>query len=317
MNIFRKKMKKKQRNKWVIIIVVVVILWLLGNFFVGIIKLFLFAGEIDVAGNIAVIHIKGIILTSKDPRFFYEESTISSDVVKFIERAEKNPAVKAILFEINSPGGSAVASDEIGSAIKKTKKFTVSVIRDTGASGAYWIASATDLIIANKMSITGSIGVISSYLEFSGLLDKYGVEYQRLVSGKYKDIASPFRNMTAEEERIFQKNLDTIRDYFIEEVAKNRNMSKSKVRQFSEGLFYIGSEAKELGLIDVLGNKDDAVKIIEDKFNITADLVEYKEKKTFMDIISDVFSRQSFRVGQGIGSSLFRESLVNDLSIYT
>ena len=88
---------------------------------------------------------------------------------------EENKDIKAIVLEINSPGGSAVASDEIASAVKKSNKPTVAVIREAGASGGYWIASSTDHIIANRMSITGSIGVISSYLEFSGLIEKYWV----------------------------------------------------------------------------------------------------------------------------------------------
>src|SRR3989338_6818866 len=103
---------------------------------------------------------------------FFESATASSETIKFIEKADKNPSIKAIILEINSPGGSAVASEEIANAVKKTNKTTVAWIREIGTSGAYWIASSSDHIVASRMSVTGSIGVIASYLEFEGLVDR-------------------------------------------------------------------------------------------------------------------------------------------------
>ena len=145
-------------------------------------------------GNVAKIPIEGPI-TGNGGNSFGDVAVSSSDVVEFIESADEDAQIKAILLEINSPGGSAVASDEIAAAIKKTEKPVVAVIREAGASGGYWIASAADHIIANRMSITGSIGVISSYLEFSGLMGKYGVGYQRLVSGGRKSIGGSLRKL--------------------------------------------------------------------------------------------------------------------------
>ena len=109
-------------------------------------------------------------------------------------------------MEINSPGGSAVASDEIATAVKNAKKPVISLIREVGASGGYWVASASDYIIANRMSITGSIGVISSYLEFSGLMEKYGVGYERLVAGENKDLLTPYKKLEADQKALVQKN---------------------------------------------------------------------------------------------------------------
>ena len=220
-------------------------------------------------------------------------------------------------MEINSPGGSAVASEEIANAVKKTNKTTVAWIREAGASGAYWVASSADHIVANRVSITGSIGVIASYLEFPGLLESYNVTYRRLVSGKYKDIGSPYREMTPEETAIFQQSLDEIRDYFVSEVAKNRKMSKKDVDKIANGLFYLGAQAKELGLVDELGSKDEVVSYIEQKEDIKADIVEYKKEKTLLDILSDVMSKQSFFAGKGIGSALFDKKAVSTLSITT
>ena len=149
-----------------------------------------------------------------------QEGTSSTKTIQFIKAAEKDPSVRAIIFDINSPGGSAVASEEIAHAIKESTKYKVAVIRDLGASGAYWIASSSDVIFASRMSLTGSIGVISSFIQFEGLMDKYGISYERLVAGERKDIGSPFREMTDEERILFQKKINTIHEYFINENGK-------------------------------------------------------------------------------------------------
>ena len=135
-------------------------------------------------------------------------------------------------------------------------------------------------------------------------MEKYNVTYRRLVSGKYKDIGSPLKEMTEEEQEIFQKNLDLIRDYFVSEVAKNRNMGKKDVDKIANGLFYLGVQAKELGLVDELGGKDEAIAYIEKREGIKAEIVEYEKEKGLLEILAGVLSRQSFFVGKGIGSSL-------------
>ena len=244
-----------------------------------------------------------------DSSGLFEETVTSKDTIKLIEKAEKNPSIKAVLFEINSPGGSAVASEEIANAIRKINKTKAALIREVGASGGYWIASSTDYVVANRVSITGSIGVIASYLEFPGLLGEYNVTYRRLVAGKYKDIGSPFKEMTDEEQKLFQEDLDIIRDYFVSEVAKNRKMSKKDVDKIANGLFYLGVQAKELGLVDELGGRDEAIRYIEQKEGITAEIVEYKTEKGLLELLSDVISKQSFFIGKGIGSSFFENKV--------
>src|SRR3989338_5799302 len=303
--------------KWGYAIFVLFLLSILGFLLVGIISLFAGVDVESLSGNVALITLEGVIVGSDDSKFLFESRVSSTDAVELIEKADKNPNIKAIILEINSPGGSAVASEEIANAVRKTNKTTVAWIREVGASGGYWIASAADHIVANRVSITGSIGVIASYLEFPGLLEEYNVTYQRLVSGKYKDIGSPFREMTAEEKEIFQQNLDEIRDYFVSEVAKNRNLNKKDVDKIANGLFYLGVQAKELGLVDELGGKDEVISYIERKESITAEVVEYKTEKTLFDILSDVLSKQSFFVGRGIGSSLFDKRILSSISINT
>lgn len=294
-------------------------------FFLGILSL-LAAGAISIFhgnsfeslnGNVALIPIEGVITSSSDSNSFFESIAPSQDIVELIEKAAKNPGIKAIVLEINSPGGSPVASEEIANAVKKANKTTVAWIREEGASGAYWVASASDHIVASRVSITGSIGVIASYLEFPGFLEKYNVTYRRLVAGKYKDIGSPYKEMTEEENSIFQQSLDAMRDYFINEVAKNRKMSRKDVDKVANGLFYLGQQAKELGLVDELGSKEEVVSYIERKEGIKAEFVEYKKEKTFLDVLSKIMGRQSFSVGKGIGSALLDSRFTSRLSITT
>ena len=303
--------------RWGYAIFVLLLLSILGFIAVGILSLFVGVDVGSLSGNVALIPIHGVIMGSDDSQSFLETVTSSLDTVELIEKADKNPSIKAMIFEINSPGGSAVASGEIADAIKKTNKTTAAWIREEGASGAYWVASSANHVVANRASITGSIGVIASYLEFPGLLERYNITYERLVSGRYKDIGSPYKDMTPEERVIFQQTLDEIRDYFVSEVAKNRNLNKKDVDKIANGLFYLGTQAKELGLVDELGGKDEVIKYIEKKEGIKAEIVEYKKEKTLLDILSKVFSKQSFFVGRGIGSAMLDKKVSSSISIMT
>ncbi|PIN74608.1 signal peptide peptidase SppA [Candidatus Woesearchaeota archaeon CG10_big_fil_rev_8_21_14_0_10_37_12] len=251
-------------------------------------------------GNIAIIPLNGAIYTEQESSLF--EGIESQDIIDLIEKANENEKIKAIIFEINSPGGSPVATDEIAQAIKKTNKTTVAVIREVGASGAYWVATATDTIFANRMSLTGSIGVRASRLEFAGLLDDYNVTYRRLVAGHLKDAGSPYKEMTAEEQQLFQRLLDNLHTEFIHAVAENRNLPEEQVRQLATGFVYIGSEAKELGLIDAIGGKEEALHYIEEQLNIDAKPIEYTKPKTFFEQLGTMQTSAFTDIGKGMGS---------------
>ena len=256
------------------------------------------------SGNVAIIPLEGAI-TGSGAQSFGSSAISSKEIVSFIEEAEENQKIKVLLLEINSPGGSAVASDEIAAAVKRTNKPVVALIREAGASGAYWIASASDYIIANRMSITGSIGVLSSYLEFSGLMQNYNVSYERLVAGANKDMGTPFKKLTTQEKEIMQKKLDKIHQFFIEEVAVNRNLDVSQVEEIATGEFFLGVEALELGLVDQLGGKEEAEEFIREKYHLQdIDYVEYEHQSGFFELLGGVISNFFFNVGEGIGSML-------------
>tara|TARA_Y100000310_G_scaffold344346_2_gene456609 strand:+ start:11920 stop:12819 length:900 start_codon:yes stop_codon:yes gene_type:complete len=261
--------------------------------------------DTEIGDKIAIVPIKGTILGSDSTSFLTTNAVLSQDIVTLLKEAEKNNNVKGIVLAINSPGGTVLASKEIVEAIKGTEKPTVAWIREIGTSGAYWAASASDAIVADELSLTGSIGVISTLLEFSDLFEEYGVTYEGLKTGKYKDIGSPYKKMTEEERVLLLKKLDLIHDYFVEDVSKNRNLPLREVEDFSNGIYYLGIEAKELGLVDYLGGKELAINITKELANITeADTIIYEKKKGWIAMLSEITSEGFFYMGKGMGSEI-------------
>src|SRR3989338_331857 len=288
-------------NKITVILTALIATWLVRF---GTVKILEKSNSIE--NKIIIIPIKGVIVPDETDMFLFGEETTSSDnLIKKLDNAEKDQRIKAIIFEIDSPGGTVVASKEIANRVNKLKKPSVSWIRESGASGAYWVASASDYIVADELSVTGSIGVTSSYLEFSKLFEKYGVGYERLVSGDYKDVGTPYKKLSKNEKELLQKKLDLIHQMFIEDVASNRNITVEKLDKFANGIFYLGREAYDIGLVDKLGNKDDAVNKAKELAKIKeAKIIEATEKKSVIDILSKLLNNAFFYAGRGIGSSM-------------
>ena len=279
---------------------------MIGVVFVGFVQGISGSDRVDGihSGNVAVIPVKGVIVTEPSGGFYDQGNAVSSELVKFIKQASEDSSIKAIVLDIDSPGGSPVASDEIATALKKANKTTVSVIHELGASGAYFVASATNKIYANRLSWVGSIGVIGSYVEYAGLMKQYNLTYRRLVAGKYKDAGSPLKEMTPEEQALFQSELNKVYDVFVDEVATNRNLSREKVLELATGFVYLGTEAKELGLIDKVGTLDDAYADLEKELNITVEPIPYEHTPSIFDFFGKIMSQSFFHIGQGIGTSI-------------
>ena len=307
-------MEQQPKKRWIWVIIILLGFAFLSLFVSAVFSLF---SEVEPEGNVAVIPVKGVIRIEGDSPFGAQTAG-STEIVKQIRKADAKPSIKAILLDINSPGGSAVASKEIADAVKKTNKTTVAVIREVGASGGYWVASSADHVIANEMSITGSIGVISSYIEYAGLLKRYNMSYQRIIAGKYKDIGDPFTPLNSEERTILQKKINKIHDIFIKEISVNRNMPEENIRKLATGEFYLGIEALDYGLIDATGDKETAKAWLKQKLNISEiKFAEYGKPKTFLSLLSGVISKQSFAVGEGIGAKLKETSAGKKFEIYT
>ncbi len=244
-----------------------------------------------LAAAIAVIQISG-------------EIGSSDDLAKQIKKADRDDAVRGIIFEIDSPGGSVLPSKEIADVIKETKKPTVAWIRSTGASGAYWIASAADKIVADETSITGSIGVIGSYLQYEKLFEKYGITYEQFTSGPYKDTGSPYKAPRSDERAYFQQKIDALKDVFIDAVAENRNMSREKVARLATGELFLGAEALEVGLVDVLGGKEEAQTTMQELAGLESSrLVEYEQPKGLLSLFTNSAEGFAYWIGKGIGDS--------------
>lgn len=303
-------MENKVR-RWGVLLIVVAIMFITAHAA----AFFLNDVAIPLGGdNIVVVPIYGPILTDQaDNGLFDTRKVIADNVIKELKDAEENPNVKAVILEINSPGGAALPSAEIAEQVKRMNKTTYAVIRDVGASGAYWIASAADTVVASPMSITGSIGVISSYLEFSDLFDKYGVEYERLVAGELKDMGSPFKDLTEEERAILEIKLEKIHTMFSEAVQENRQLSDEELARVNTGEFFLGIESVELGLVDALASKEEAIKMLESELNITdAHLIEKKHEESILDL----FTKQlGASMGQGFASAIVERGQDSRLSL--
>ncbi|MDD2325324.1 MAG: S49 family peptidase [Alphaproteobacteria bacterium] len=201
--------------------------------------------------NIADIKLEGTLytyLTEED-----SDAVSSADIVKAIEEADHNADIKAIILEIDSGGGSPVAGEEIANALKRAQKPTVAVIRQAGASAAYWSATGVDRIFASSLSDVGGIGVTMSYLDNAGKNAKDGLNYNSLSSGIYKDAGNPDKPITPEEKVLFERDLKITHERFLSQVAENRHLDIEKVRVLADGSTMMGDMALEKGLIDQIG----------------------------------------------------------------
>ncbi len=229
-------------------------------------------------GRIALVRIEGVILDAKD-------------IIDELIRYEETPSVKAIVLRIDSPGGAVVPSQEIYNQVKrirtKSQKKVVVSMGTVAASGGYYIASASDRIVANPGTLTGSIGVIMELANVAGLFEKIGVESVVVKSGAYKDLASPFRKMGAEEREILQNVLDDVHNQFIEAVSEGRGMKLGQVRHLADGRVFTGRQAMKLGLVDELGDLEDAIRLTAEMVGIKGKpkIVETKKGFSILDLL--------------------------------
>ena len=222
---------------------------------------------VTIPDRVAVINIEGTIVCgadSKENLFQQANGITSGTIMKQIREAAADDSVKALVLRIDSGGGSATAAEEVGRELlrfkEQTKKPIVATMGNTGASAAYWIAAcASDKIYANATTLTGSIGVYMPYMNTEELFKKIGITSDKIKSGPYKDILTNDRPMTPEEKEILQNIVDEIYDQFVYTVSAGRRMETSKVRAIADGRIYTGRQAKNIGLVDELGDYYDAL----------------------------------------------------------
>jgi len=263
----------KKHPIFTVLIILGIIALLLCTAMLVYLKLFEPHSNLSFSEKIGVITIDGTISDSR---------IISSQLVKF----RKNKKIKAIILRINSPGGSVGATQDICREVQKaaqTKKVIASM-GSVAASGGYYIAAAANKIVANPGTITGSIGVIMEFIRFKDLLNKIGINFEIIKSGEFKDTGSPLRELTEREKKLLKALVADIQKQFVEEVAAGRNLTIEEVRKIADGRIFSGAQAKELGLVDILGNFQDAVDAARDMVGIKGEVTLIYPEKTKLEL---------------------------------
>ncbi|WP_029519800.1 signal peptide peptidase SppA [Persephonella sp. IF05-L8] len=198
--------------------------------------------------KIAVIEVKGVISNYMD--------TVSN-----IDKAQKNSSIKAVVLLVDSPGGAVGAAQEIYTAIEKLRKTKPVVVSmgNVAASGGYYISAPANVIYANPGTITGSIGVIIQHVDASKVLDKIGIKIENIKSGQNKDILYPNHSLTPEQKRLLEATILDVYDQFLDAIVKYRPIKKEELKKYADGRIFSGKQAQKIGLVDKLGNIQDAI----------------------------------------------------------
>jgi protease-4 len=259
--------------------------WVLGVGFGLLVLINIFFPDLDLSteDRIALVRVEGVILDAHE-------------TVGELKRFSENPSVKAIVLRIDSPGGGVVPSQEIHDAVQrvrtKNNKAVIASMGSVAASGGYYIAAATDRIVANPGTLTGSIGVIMETANVEGLLQKIGVEGVVIKSGKYKDVGSPLRKMSEEERGLLQTVMDDVHKQFIEAVAAGRALELTDVQALADGRIFTGRQAKDAKLVDELGDLEDAIQLAADVVGIEGEpkVVEPRRRFSIRELLESRFS---------------------------
>jgi len=266
-------MSSKRHPILTVLIIILVIAGVLGVTMVIVLKSISPSSAPFFSEKIGVIPVEGAIASSEN---------VTSQLVKF----RKDPGIRAIVLKVNSPGGAIAPSQEIYREIEKTipvKKVVVSM-GTVAASGGYYISAAASKIVANPGTITGSIGVIMEFVRVEDLLNKIGVDLEIMKSGEFKDIGSPDRKLTQREREILDAMIMDMQKQFVEAIVRGRGLALEQVQEIADGRIFSGARAKELGLVDVLGNFHDAVEITKELAGIKGDVTLVYAKKSRLDI---------------------------------
>lgn len=310
--------RRRSRAGWIIALVAVVVviggLWLLAflvasgeggggaSYYGDFDETVLEEGDAD---KVALIDVSGEILSTRGPA---AGVAADEEIIDKLDQALRDDSVVSVIVRFNTPGGGVVASDNILRKVElvRGQKPVVSLMDDVAASGGYYIASGTNEIVANPSTITGSIGVIMIIPNLEGTAEKIGLKTVVIKSGPHKDIASPFRDLPADERAILQTLIDESYEQFVGIVAKGRKMEPERVKQLADGRIYTGKQAKELGLVDHLGGRDIALQRARSLGkSLDATLVRYESNLGLTDILGG-FNTGSLR-------KLFEEEIRTEL----
>ena len=262
-------MAKRKHPILTVIIILAIAIVILGGMMTLILSFFGNNSKISFGEKIGVILIQGTI-------------TDAGTILMELDRFRRNRGIKAIILRIDSPGGGVGPSQEIYREVLRTRKEkkVIASLGSVAASGGYYVAASADKIMANGGTITGSIGVLMEFVRLQDLLKKIGVTLEVLKSGEFKDMGSPHREMSERERMLIQHLLSDIQDQFVRAVADGRGLSIEMVEKIADGRIFSGAEAMKLGLVDELGNFQDAVNLAKDLSGITGEPILVYPKRS-------------------------------------
>lgn len=217
--------------------------------------------------NVIALDVHGVLTTYRDDANgdgSYGTETTSGSLVAYLADAAKDGSIKGVLLDIDTPGGYPQAAHEVASALRELGKPSVAWIRGSGASAGYWIASAASSIVASPVSDVGSIGVTSSYTDVSKQNAKEGITYNSLSTGPFKDTGDPDKPLTDAERAYIERQNEQVLDIFIKNVSEWRKIPEDTVRALADGSSYLGEEAHERKLIDILGTRPEVLAALTD-----------------------------------------------------
>jgi len=261
---------------------------------------------IGIIALIVIFYIISVLRYESQPKvgLIRIDGTITDylDTVSIISQATKNESIKAVVIDIDSPGGAVGASQEIYRAIEKLreKKPVVVSMGNVAASGGYYISAPANVIYANPGTITGSIGVIIQHVDVSEILNKFGVKVNTIKSGANKDILYPTKPLLPEQKALLEKTVMGVYDQFLDAIVRYRPIKKDVLKSYADGRVFSGNEAKALGLVDKIGNIQDAISEAKKlgKLEEDAPVIELKPKKPLLDeLMNSKFGMEKVRSG--------------------
>jgi protease-4 len=258
--------------------------------------------SIKVKGKIAILPIKGVIYGEEPIPFLppiIRFPGMLSKIRKYIEsvsQSQEKEDIKGMIFEIDSPGGAPYPSKELARMVKKIDLPTVAWIEENCLSGAYWIASSCDKIVCDELSRVGGIGVAGIRMDLSEFMKKFGVQFDASTTGRFKDLGLPFKSVGREEKEIIDEELSATNKIFVEDIIKNRNFpeNEEKIKEIKEGRYYLGTKAKDAGLVDLIGGREEAIELCKKAAGIDeAEIVDYGEvmEKESLNWIENIVKR--------------------------
>jgi protease IV len=256
--------------------------------------------------RIAVIFAVGLISTGRSSEDSVGGQVVGSEtMVEYLRKVRADDSIRAVVLRIDSPGGSAIASDVIWREIMLTRerKPVIASMSDVAASGGYYIAMPAHAIVAQPATLTGSIGVVLIRFVIEGTLEKLGINIETVKQGQYADIFSPVRPFTPDERKRLGELMQATYDSFVEKAASGRNTTPERIDAIAQGRVWTGKQAKEIGLVDELGGLDRALEMAKERAKIGKDteveLVVYPPKKSLFEVVSEPFGRTETRIGIG------------------